>query len=135
MTTKRDRFYEQIWNDARSAGLKAGEVAHTSTMIITEADFIGRPVAGARRYVEPEGPCGCAWIIVKPGNCGFANWLKANGHARPESYAGGVNIWISDFNQSMERKEACASAMATVLKDALVSIHPNIRIYSDSRMD
>ena len=45
------------------------------------------------------------------------------------SYYGGVDIWVGEFNQSMERKEACAAAMARVLNEA------GIKAYSMSRMD
>ena len=69
-------------------------------------------------WFDPEGPCGSAWVTVRPGSSGFAHWLRKHGYARP-AYHGGVEIWISEFGQSYERKHACAKAMAEVLRGAL----------------
>ena len=56
-------------------------------------------------------------------------FLKKNDYARPDSYYGGVSVWVGGYNQSMERKAAHASAMAKVFADA------GINAYSMSRMD
>jgi hypothetical protein len=76
-----------------------------------------------------DGVCGFAWVIVKPANSRFAKWLIANGHARKDSYYGGVNVWVGDYNQSMQKKERYADAFAAVLEKA------GINAYSNSRMD
>jgi hypothetical protein len=68
-------------------------------------------------------------VIVSPGNCPFANWLKKNGSAR-KAYNGGVQIWIGDFGQSQERKEACARAIAKSLREEL-----GVKAYADGRLD
>lgn len=61
-----------------------------------------------------EGPCGFAWINV-PGNSSFGRWLKKQNIARPD-YPTGLCVWISDYNQSFDRKAAHAYAMVQHLK-------------------
>ena len=89
----------------------------------------GVPGEAPKEYYEPEGMCGFAWVKIRPGNSSFAKWLVKNKLAR-SAYGGGVDIWISGFNQSVERKEACARAMAEVLRNEL-----GVNAYADSRLD
>ena len=118
-----------LFSKARAAGLAAGAAAVPVAMIVSEADGLSSaPKPGGKSWYVAEGACGFAWVNVKPGNSPFANWLKKNDLAS-KSYYGGVDIWISDFNQSIARKEACASAMAKVLSEA------GIKAYSMSRLD
>lgn len=79
-------------------------------------------------YQVSEGACGFAWVSVHPGNGSYARYLKSTGLARPSS-EGGVQIWISAYNQSLERKSAYASAYAQVIQNA------GITAYGHSRMD
>lgn len=119
----------ELFSRAKAAGLAAGEAAKPRAIVIGEADGLSdRFKPGAKLYHEPEGVCGFAWVNVKPGNSSFARWLVKNDYAM-KSYYGGVDIWVREFNQSMERKEAAAAAMARVLSEA------GIRAYSMSRMD
>ena len=62
------------------------------------------------------------------GNTAFGRWAKKMGVAK-KAYGGGLQIWISDFNQSMERKYAYARAFAASLE-----AH-GIDAFADSRMD
>ena len=120
--------FEAAFAKASAAGKAAGEAAKPRAMIVQErAGPFGGPVV--QEWHEPEGMCGFAWVNVSPGNSPFANWLKKNKLAR-KSYHGGVDIWISEFGQSVERKEACASAMAKVLKEEL-----GVNAYASSRLD
>lgn len=122
--------FSALFCKARAAGLMAGEAAKPPMMVIQEADGLSDlPKPDGKVWYEPEGPCGFAWVNVKPGNCAFANWLKKNKLVNGRSYYGGVDIWIREFNQSMVRKEAAAAAMAKVLSEA------GIQAYSMSRMD
>ena len=66
---------------------------------------------------------------VRPANCSFALWLKKNNLARPDSYEGGMKIWVHQFNQSMELKDSYAHAFAEVIRGA------GIKAYAGSRMD
>jgi len=75
------------------------------------------------------GVCGFAWINIKPANSRFANYLRSRGIGRTDDYYGGLTIWIGDYGQSMEKKEAYARAAAAVLYDA------GIAASAHSRMD
>jgi hypothetical protein len=116
---------------AVEAGKAAGNGAKPAPMFLVEpsnplAKGYSPPKAA---WHVPEGVCGFAWVNVSPGNCSFAKWLVKNGFAR-KAYGGGVDIWISDFGQSMERKEACANAVAEVIRNEV-----GVKAYARSRMD
>jgi hypothetical protein len=122
--------FEAAYNKAAAAGKAAGEAAKPRTMVVTQhANPLNDNSPAVQQWVEPEGVCGFAWVNVSPGNCSFAKWLVKNKLAR-KAYYGGVDIWVSAFGQSMERKEACAAAMARVLVEEL-----GVKAYSNSRMD
>ena len=110
----------EIFEAAHAAGMKAAAACVPNAMVV-----IG---AGGERYAIADGACGFAWIVIKPANSAFANWMKKNGKAS-KHYAGGVSWWVGEFNQSMEKKEAYAYAAAAVLREA------GIKAYSESRMD
>ncbi len=82
-----------------------------------------------KQYFVEDGVCGFAWVNIKPANSAFGRWVKENQLGRPDSYAGGICVWIHDFNQSMQKKETYASAFAGVLRQH------NITAYASSRMD
>ena len=124
--------FSEIYNRAHAAGMQALNTAQPSPMVVTEADVFGRPLANAVRHYVSEGACGFAWVRVRPGNCQFANWLKKTGLAR-KAYEGGVDIWVSEGGQSVERKEAYARAFAKVIREENI---PGVKsVYSDSRLD
>ena len=103
----REIEFQSIWDLAVSAGRQAGENAMPTPMVVS--GYEDQPVM--------DGACGFAWVQVRPGTSAFAKWLKRMDYARKDSYLGGVSIWISDYNQSMARKEAHATAMAKVFRD------------------
>lgn len=111
----------RLHQKAHTAGMAAGNGITPS--VVTLVDEYNE------RYSCAEGPCGFAWIKIKPANCRFANFLKFEGIART-ACDGGVNVWVHQFNQSMERKEAYARAYAQVLRDAGMA-----KVYVQSRMD
>jgi hypothetical protein len=55
-----------------------------------------------------------------------AKALVAAGMARKDGYYGGVTVWISEYNQSMARKEAHARAFAAVLSAAGVRAYAGV---------
>lgn len=99
--------FERVWREAVDLGHKAGVA------------IVPRPMT-IRGY-EPvlDGVCGFAWVKVRPANSRFANWLKKVGIVSGPAYNGGVDIWISDHNQSYERKLAHAEALAEHLRSEL----------------
>lgn len=127
---KRDKEFMSLLVKAQSAGLEAAKAKKPMGMLVTETANPLDPNSEVimQEYIS-DGVCGFAWVNVKPGNCPFANFLKKQGEARPDEYYGGVTVWVSDFNQSMERKEAYAGAYAKVLREA------GLKAYMSSRMD
>ena len=121
-------MFASAFAKAVEAGLAAGNASKPVPMVVSE--MVGMSNVVKQQWYEAEGACGFAWVNVSPGNSPFANWLKKNGYAR-KAYGGGVDIWISDFGQSVDRKEACASAMAKVLQMELGLSG----IYASSRLD
>ena len=132
---KAERFerYAQfvaIVDEALAAGKAAGEAAIPDPMVVVEADpLTGNKLDGGRSWQVNDGPCGFAWVkFYGLGNHSFGKWLLKQGVAR-KAYPSGLQIWISAFNQSLVRKEACARAMAEVFK------RHGFQAYADSRMD
>ena len=76
-----------------------------------------------------DGVCGFAWVNIKPARGKFVKFLKDNNIGRKDSYYGGWTVWVSDFGQSVTRKENYARAFAKVLGDY------GITAYSMSRLD
>ncbi len=113
--------FRAMLDEALAAGNAAGSAITPSTMYI-------RDTRTGQTWEEPEGPCGFAWVsIFNQGNTSFGRWLLKNGARK--RYTGGLEFWIHGFNQSMERKEACAHAMARVFQ-----AH-GIQAYAESRLD
>ena len=124
-----DAKWEKLYEEAQEAGIKAGNAINPTPMHLVEHDNPlddNSPIKNC--WTVSEGACGFAWVVVKPGTCSFAKWLKKNdiGH---KHYYGGWAIWVSDHGQSIMRKEAHAAAMAEVLRNY------DINCYSESRLD
>ena len=122
--------YAELWNKAHTAGMQAGNACIPTPMIVgTPTTVLGNDIDRTKpTYFVPSGVCGFAWVNVKDARSGFVKWLKSQnlGH---KSYYGGFDIWVSEFGQSMQCKEAYARAVASVLRDA------GIKCYANSRMD
>ena len=123
--------YKGMVAKARAAGLAAVKDCVPIPMVVVQrADPLNDNSPVVKQYAPVmDGPCGFAWVNVKPGNSAFAKYLKAEGLARSDSYEGGVTMWVSEFNQSMAKKEAYAYAFSEVLRAE------GIRAYANSRMD
>jgi len=124
------RVEAEIVRHAKEVGAEAVRNLHVVPMTVVEADVLtGRPKPGGARYVVDDGVCGFASINVKPGTSRFARYLVESGLASRDHFRGGVTWYISDFNQSLQRKEAFAFAAASVLRGY------GIKAYASSRMD
>ena len=117
--------FQAIHDMAHAAGMKAGTESSPTPMTVYEADLVGNPIG--KSWFVPEGACGFAWVRFK-GNTAWGKWAKAQGIATP-AYPKGLQVWVGEFNQSVDRKFAYASAYAKVLCDA------GIEAYADSRLD
>ena len=120
----------EIFAKAYDAGINAGNNAKPIPMVVSTADpLTGRPIAVID--VVDDGVCGFAWVSMKantPENKKFISWAKKANVMR-KSCMGGFTYWVSEFNQSMQRKEAFASAFAKVLREN------GMTCYAESRMD
>jgi len=114
------KTFEQIWDEAQEAGRKAANECFVQHVQAVDS-YTGR------RY-DPFPICGFAWVNIKPATTKFARWLKEMDYAKHDSYAGGVTIWISEYNQSLDRKMAHANAMAKVLTENGFTAYANSRV-------
>jgi hypothetical protein len=122
--------YAKLHREAHEAGMRAAKAAIPTPMVVYEAEGLSdRPKEGGKSWLISEGVCGFAWVNIRDARKGFARWVKNEGIGRTDSYYGGVKIWVSQFGQSMTRKEAYADAYAKVLRDN------GVTAYSHSRMD
>ena len=121
---------KRLYNKAYAAGLKAGNAKIPTPMIVgSPTTPLGSDIdPNKKTYFVPQGVCGFAWVKVVPGTCSFARWLTKTGKGRP-GYGGGTHVWVHEFGQSLEQKEAFARAFAQVLTEA------GVTAYSQSRMD
>lgn len=130
-------LFTEICDKARNAGIEAVSKLRVQPMIVGQETSLfsgkldySKPV----EYVE-DGVCGFAWVDVYPQNKGNTRLgkeerkvLEASGF-RKDVYGKKYYLWVSDFNQSMQKKEAYASAYARVLREN------GIKAYSGSRLD
>lgn len=127
--TKRDREFKALYEKADAAGMEAVSKLNVVPMVVCQhANSMDDRSPVVQSWFVPDGVCGFAWVVVRPGNSPFANWLKKNGLGR-KGYGGGVHMWVHQFNQSMQKKETYAHAFAGVLCEA------GLDAYSNSRMD
>ena len=114
----RPNDFKVIHAKAHAEGMKAGRDALPEPMALTD---------GINNYYVPEGACGFAWVQFA-GNTAWGKWAKAQGIASP-AYPKGLQVWVSEFNQSVDRKGAYALAYAKVLNDH------GIEAMAQSRLD
>ena len=122
---------QEIYSEAHSAGLAAGHGCTPTPMVVgTPTTPLGNDIDYSKEtYYVADGMCGFAWINIKPARGKFVKYLKDNDIGRKDSYYGGYTVWVSEFGQSVTRKENYARAFAKVLEDN------GITAYSMSRLD
>lgn len=133
-----DRYtFGSICEEADAAGIEAVKNATIVPMIVGQetALFSGKLDYSKPTYHVEDGVCGFAWVNVYPANKGNTKLgkeerrvLEAHGF-RKDVYGKAYMLWISAFDQSMQKKEAYAAAFAKVLRAHGISA------YSQSRMD
>lgn len=123
--------WKELYEKADKAGREAANNCVPTPMIVSQrVNPLDDNSRVEKEYFVPQGVCGFAWVNIKPGNHPFSNWLKKNNLARKDSYYGGVTIWVGDYGQSMELKEAYAGAFARTLRENGIE-----KSYMGSRMD
>ncbi len=128
-SAERNAKWADLHKRAHEAGMNAGN-AHTPVpMIVQEhANPLDDNSPVIRQYAPVMGGvCGFAWINITPGNSSFARWLSKNKHAH-KSYYGGVDVWVGEFGQSMEKKQAYARAYAEIVSKAGITAWPMSRM-------
>ena len=121
-----------LWlEEAHRAGMGAVSQANVVPMVVSEhSNPLDDNSPVKQSWFVADGPCGFAWVTVRPANSSFALWLKKfHGSDWKTVYGGGIQLWVSAFNQSMQKKEAYAAAYAGILQ-----MH-GINAYAGSRMD
>lgn len=126
-----------ICNEAHQAGVAAVEQLKVVPMIVGEETsfFSGKLDYSKPTYFVEDGVCGFAWVNVYPANKGNTKLgkeerkLLETAGFRKNDYERCHQLWISSYNQSMQKKEAYAGAYAKVLRDY------GFRAYSGSRLD
>ena len=131
MTVYANEIPATVYADAHAKGIAAGNGANPTPMIVgTPTTPLGNDIDYSKdtHYVS-DGVCGFAWVNIKPARGKFVKYLKDNHIGRKDSYYGGYTVWVSDFGQSLARKESYARAFTKVLTDN------GLTAYSMSRMD
>lgn len=129
MTTTQERKFQILYNEARIAGLEAGKLQRVIPMVVSQhVNLLDDRTPITESYFVESGVCGFAWINIRPANCGFANWCRKKGLGKTSGYQGGLNLFVHDFGQSLQRKEAFAHAFAEVLSKAGITAYGNSRI-------
>ena len=120
--------WEALYQKAHQAGLDAANKMTPTPMVVQQhADPFDDVSPVAKQWLVNDGVCGFAWVNVRPGNCSFALWLKKNMNAH-KGYHGGMELWISQFGQSYERKYAYAAAFANIINQAGIKAYPGGRL-------
>lgn len=126
--------FREIYNEAHMAGEAA------VTKYVAEGKLVGMVVSQHENMMDDsspvvmrefvaDGPCGFAWIDVRPRNCAFAKWLMEQKIGSNSDYDKSIKIWVHFYGQSIQKKEIYADAFAEVLRSH------KIKAFSTSRMD
>lgn len=121
--------FSAIVDEAEAAGNAAAARCVPTPMIVgSPSTPFGNDIDPNKpTYFVADGVCGFAWVSFA-GNTSFGRWMKKTGKAR-DHYPKGLCVWVRDYNQSMQLKEAYAEAYAAVLRKH------DIEAYAGSRMD
>lgn len=127
----REANHRALYDGAMAAGAAAAEACVPTPMIVQQRLNPLDDNSPVVKEWEPvaAGVCGFAWVTIFPGNSSFARWLAKEGLAR-KAYRGGMEIYISAYSQSYERKMAHAQAAAKYLRE-----HGIEKAYSGGRLD
>jgi hypothetical protein len=130
---KLHEMYKAIHDEAHAAGMAAGTAKVPVPMIVGESKGFVGAAANKIDYAKPtyyvaSGVCGFAWVVIENGRSGYARWVKKNVKNSHKNYYGGWAVWVNEFGQSMEQKEAYADAYAKVLKEHGIEAMPQSRM-------
>lgn len=119
--------FQAIHDQAHAAGHAAATGMTPTPMVVgTAIGFSNQLDRTKPTYLVEDGVCGFAWVAFA-GNTAWGRWAKKAGIARAH-YPKGLCVWVRDYNQSMQRKEAYATAYAQVLRDNGIDAYPGSRM-------
>lgn len=128
-TSANELVFQTIFNEAMKRGREAAQACRPTPMMVAQhASPLDDASPIEKSWIVEGGVCGFAWIVIRPATSAFARWLKKQRHGGV-GYYGGLEVAISDYGQSMEKKEAHARAMSKYLQSV------GIKAYAQSRMD
>ena len=116
---KRNAGFSALAGVAHAAGIEAGRNCKPIPMVVCTSS--GKPIERL-----DEGACGFAWVAFA-GNTAWGRWAKKAGLAGSH-YPSGLCIWVREFGQSIDRKEAYAGAYAQVLRNSGIECHAGSRL-------
>jgi hypothetical protein len=112
---ERAGVFERLFAAAHMAGHAAAMACTPRPMIVRPGDItLNGANVDEKTYFVSEGACGFAWVTIRPANCSAALYAKKHLGWRT-AYGGGMQLWVSEYNQSVARKSAYAEAYADVL--------------------
>lgn len=131
------KTFDLIVKEADAAGKAAVEKLEVVPMIVgQETSMFSNKIDYSKpTYYVADGVCGFAWVDVYPANKGNTRAGKEERKLlerfgfRKNDYAKTYQLWVSAYNQSMQKKEAYARAYADVLRAN------GLKAYSGSRLD
>lgn len=128
--------FDKIYAEAHSAGMAAVKALDVVPMVVSgHANQMDDSSPVVKQWYVADGVCGFASVHIGPANKPFAKYLvDIQNVAKKDSYNGGIYIWISDFGQSMQKKEAYARAFAEVIKGHAEKLGLK-SVWSESRLD
>lgn len=128
--------FHEVCDEADIAGLKAVQELTVIPMIVGETkNLFSNDIdySKSTEYIE-DGPCGFSWVSVKPKHKGNTRLGKEERAELEEmglfknEYTKTYQLWISQFNQSIQKKEAYARAFSKVLQQYGYNAIPGSRL-------
>lgn len=122
-----DAQYSAFIEKAHQAGMAAGEVVQTATMVVgVPTTPLSSDIDPSKKvYMVPDGICGFAYLNTA-GNTPFGRYCKRLGW-RP-AFRGGLFTSVRPFGQSLERKTAYAQAWVASMQESGVSVSYETRV-------
>lgn len=126
--------FKEIYVDCVKAGEEEMYKCRTTPMIVeTHRDMFDDNSPVIKREIIEAGPCGFAWLVIKPTRSRFCSWLRENNLARYSEHERGVVIFAHVGGQSVQLKEAWTHGFYKELMKHKETL--KITIESYSRLD
>jgi len=112
-----------LYLEACKNAMNAGMNNKPTPMSVIRVGLDNQPLPNEVPSIIMEGPCGFAWVTIRPARGAFVKFMKSLDKGR-NGYYGGYEISTNvieretgvNFGQSYERKMAAAEAFAATLQ-------------------